>query len=87
MKKHIEIFKSSVIDDTDGTVTPTATNNYMEAFVRNGGRQEDFNKAMLNAMTTANTPRANQIAETLKGPYADRMKSLMGGKVEDFEDQ
>ena len=87
MKKATEIFKTSVIGDTTGEVTPTATTNYMEAFVRNGGRQEDFNKAVLNAMTTSNTPRANQITETLKGPYAERMKSLMGGQIEDFADQ
>ena len=44
----------------------------------------DFNKNMLNAMTQANTPKANLIIQSTKGPWADHMKSLMGGKLADL---
>ena len=84
MKAATETFKTTVIGDTTGTSTEKATTDYMAAFVRNGGQAEDFNKQMGNAMTRVNTPRANQIIQTLKGPYAEHMKSLLGGQVEDF---
>ena len=84
MKIATETFKTNVIGDSGGQVAPNAVNNYMTAFVRNGGRQEDFNKNMLNAMTKTNTPKANQIIAQLKGPYADHMKTLMGGQLEDL---
>lgn len=93
MKVATETFKSSVIGKTGavgagaGDIDPTAVHNYMEAFVHNGGRAESFNQNMLNAMTRANTPRANQITGTLKGPYAQHMKDLMGGNVDDFRSQ
>lgn len=87
MKMATETFKTNVIGDTSGQVTEKATHDYMAAFVHNGGRVEQFNQNMLSAMTRVNTPRANQIIQTLKGPYADHMKSLMGGAVEDFQSQ
>ena len=82
MQAATETFKSSVIGG--GTPPEEATKNYMAAFVRNGGRAEDFNKNMLNAMTQANTPKANLIIQSTKGPWADHMKSLMGGKLADL---
>ena len=87
MKAATEAFKTTVIGDTSGQATPAAVHDYMGAFVKNGGRVEQFNQNMLHAMTRVNTPRANQIIGTLKGPYAEHMKSLMGGAVEDFGDQ
>ena len=85
MKEATQTFKTTVMGDTTGDATPAAVNNYMAAFVHNGGRQEDFNKNMLTAMTAVNTPRANKIIESLKGPYAEHMKLMMGGSVEGLD--
>lgn len=87
MKAATEMFKTTVIGDTDGTATPEAVHNYLEAFVKSGGKPESFNKNMLNAITTANTPKANLIMQSLKGPYAEHMKLMMGGTVEDLSGQ
>lgn len=84
MKTATETFKTNVIGNPGGDLDPTVVTDYMKVFVHNGGRQEDFNKNMLNAMTKVNGARANQVIANLKGPYADHMKSLMGGSVEDF---
>jgi hypothetical protein len=85
MKAASELFKTSVINSGDEPVDPGAVQNYMETFVRNGGRQQDFNQNMLGVLTKVNTPKANQIIESLKGPYGAHMKSLMGGKLEELE--
>jgi hypothetical protein len=89
LKTATETFKSSVIGKAGGgeSIDPTVVHDYMAAFVRNGGRVESFNQNMLNTMTRTSTPRANQIIGALKGPYAEHMKSLMGGSVEDFRSQ
>lgn len=86
MKSATEKFKTHVIGAQDGQVEPEVINSYMESFVRNGGRQEQFNQTMLSAMTKVNTPKANQIINNLKGPYAEHMKLLMGGSVQGLED-
>lgn len=80
-----ETFKTSVIGDPSGQVDEKVVHNYMNEFVHNGGQAQDFNKNMLNAITKVNTPRANQIMATLKGPYAEHMKTLMGGTLEDLQ--
>lgn len=86
MKAATETFKSSTIG-VEGIPEQGAVENYMEAFVRNGGRAEDFNKNMLHAMTQSNTPRANQIIQSLKtSSRSEHMKLMMGGKVADLND-
>jgi hypothetical protein len=85
MKFAAETFKTNVIGDTSGQVTQEATQNYMKAFVHNGGRVEDFNKNMMGIITKVNTPRANQIMATMKGPYGQSMKELMGGKLSELD--
>jgi hypothetical protein len=84
MKAATETFKTTVIGDKNGSATPVAVNNYLDAFVRAGGTREAFNQQMLNTMTRVNTPRANQIISSLKGPYAEHMKGLMNGPVEEL---
>jgi hypothetical protein len=76
-------FRTNVI----GGQSPTqgVVENYMREFVNAGGRQEDFNKHMLNVMTKVDTPKANEIIRALKGPYGQRMQALMGGSVADFD--
>ena len=84
LKTAQEAFKTNVIGDPNAQPTQNATNDYMNAFVHNGGNAQDFNKQVLKIMTTVNTPRANLISQSLKGPYADHMKSLMNGNVADL---
>jgi len=85
MKPATEAFKTTVIGDVNGTATPAALHNYMAEFVHNGGKPEQFNQNVGNILTKVNVPRANQIMASLKGPYADHMKSLMGATVEDLQ--
>lgn len=85
MKAATERFKSSVIGSPDAAIDPEVVNGYLESYVSAGGRAEDFNKTMLNAITKANTPKANQVMESLRGPYAEHMKLMMGGSVQELD--
>lgn len=85
MKSATEKFKTNVIGAKDDVATTDEIHSYMDAFVSGGGRQEDFNRAMLQALTRVNTPRANHMIATLKGSYAESMKQLMGGGVEELD--
>lgn len=86
MRSVTEQFKTNVIGDPTGTVAPQAVENYMAAFVHRGGRAEDFNKTMLHALTQVNTPRANQVMNSLRNsPNVEQLKILMNGKVADLE--
>jgi hypothetical protein len=84
MSAATETFKTSVIGAKGGSVDPLAVQDYMAAFVHNGGRQQDFNASMTHTLMTVNTAAANKVITNLKGPYADHMKSLMNGKVTDL---
>jgi hypothetical protein len=81
-----EAFKTNLIGTKNGTPTEDAVHSYMEEFVKNGGRKEQFNKTLLTAMTRVNTPRANEVIKTLKGSYSQSMKDLMGGGVQELEE-
>ena len=87
MKAATETFKTHVTGDMTGNVTPLAVNHYLNQYVAYGGRADDFNKNMLKVLTEVNTPRANAITNSLKGPYAERMKELMGGQIADLDSQ
>jgi hypothetical protein len=82
MKSAAEKFKTNVIDNPNPE--PKAIDSYMESFVHNGGRAEDFNKTMMKSIVQANTPRANMIMQNLRGPYAEHMKSLMSGSLQEL---
>ena len=84
MRAATEAFKTNVVGNANPDLgnIQSGVNDYMAAFVKNGGRADDFNKQMLNMITKANTPRANAVINSLKGPYAEQMKELMGGNVE-----
>jgi len=86
MNAATEAFKTNVIGNPNAAPADVGNgvNNYMAAFVHNGGSMQDFNKQMLNMTTRANTPRANQVIQSLKGPYPEHMKMMMGGSVEDL---
>lgn len=87
MQLATETFKTTVVGDVNGTATDSAVHNYMGDFVKNGGRAEEFNKNMLNSMTTVNTPTANKIIDAMKGAKSIQMKNLMGGRVEELQGQ
>ncbi len=82
LKAATETFKTSII----GNKAPVddAVKSYLEAWVKNGGRVQDFNKAILTSITKANTPRANEVIRSLKGPYGQHMQNMLGGKLADF---
>jgi len=82
-KAATETFKTSVIDKQ--TPTEDAVKSYLNAWIKNGGRQEEFNKATLNAIMKANTPRANEVMRQFNTPYAQRMYKIMNGNLETFD--
>lgn len=55
--------------------------NFAEKYVSAGGRQENFNKWVLNLYKKASTPQANDIMAQLNSPRAKRMQELMGGRI------
>ena len=85
MKAATEAFKTTVIGNKSAELNEVDVHNYMEAFVKHGGTQPEFNKNMLNALSRANTPRANQVIATMKGSYSESMKNLMGGSVQELD--
>jgi hypothetical protein len=85
MKGITETFKSHVTGNPNGPIDPAAVTTYMEGWVKNGGRAEDFNKNLLNVLTKTNTPKANQVMNSLRGPYAEHMKMMMGGSVQELD--
>ena len=55
--------------------------DFAERYVSAGGRQENFNKWILQLYKHATTPQANEIMNQLNSPRAKRMQELMGGRV------
>lgn len=45
-----------------------------------GGKQENFNKYLMLQFKTSNTSKANDLAESLKNPYSQKMQQIMGGR-------
>ena len=85
MKAATETFKSHIIGNKGSALDQDAVHSYLDSYVSAGGRAEDFNKSVLNAITKANTPRANQVMQSLNGPYAQHMKTMMGGSVQELD--
>ena len=54
---------------------------FMDGYVRSGGKQEEFNRWYVAQIKAMNTPRANKVAEKMNSPYAAYMQSLMGGRL------
>jgi hypothetical protein len=69
--------KSSVIGG--GVPSADQMNTFSEKYASLGGKQKNFNKYMLLQMKTANTTKANEIANNLKNPYSTKMQEIMGG--------
>lgn len=54
---------------------------FMDGYVRSGGKQEEFNRWYVAQIKAMNTPQANKVAEKMNSPYAAYMQSLMGGRL------
>jgi hypothetical protein len=63
-----------------GTLTPQSINSYVGDFVQAGEKQQNFAKWVNSVMVKANNEQRQLISSTLKGPYAYKMQTIMGGK-------
>lgn len=65
-----------------GGNNPTADQviNFSKEYAKIGGKSTQFNKFMLTAMKSANTPKANLISSALKNPMSQSMQQVMGGE-------
>jgi hypothetical protein len=48
-------------------------------YAKDGGKQQNFNKWMLNEMKNANMNEAQKITAQLQNPFAKKVQVLMGG--------
>jgi hypothetical protein len=53
--------------------------SFADQYARNGGRQINFNRFMVNEIKAAQVSEAEKLAQNLKSPYSQRMQTLMGG--------
>lgn len=53
--------------------------NFAQQYASIGGKQQNFNKFMMNEIKSANTSQANKIMEALHNPYSQKMQQIMGG--------
>lgn len=81
-----EVMKSQVIGGHP--ITEDMTHKFLADYVHAGGKQENWNKYMLDIYKKANTSQANDIAKHLNTPYGKSMQELMGGRyLKDFTNQ
>lgn len=52
---------------------------FAQEYARTGGKQQNFNKWMMNEMKAANTSQAQKITQQLQNPFAQKVQVLMGG--------
>ena len=64
-----------------GTPSDTQMNTFMQNYAKIGGKQEEFSKWYVQLMRAASTPQANKIMNSTKGPGAEYMQSIMGGRM------
>ena len=60
---------------------PDQIAKFAEKYAAAGGKQQNFNKFMINEIKNANVSNANKIMENLKSPYAQKMQQIMGGNI------
>jgi hypothetical protein len=75
-----ERVKTTLIQDE--TNTSEQVNQFAEKYVSLGGKQADFNKWMMQLYKNANVSQSEQLANSLKNPFAYKMQLLMGGEDE-----
>ena len=52
---------------------------FASGYAASGGKQQNFNKWVLNEMKSANTNEAQKITRQLQNPFAQKVQVLMGG--------
>jgi hypothetical protein len=72
-----ETIKTTMIKDE--SATPEQIQGFAEKYAALGGKQDGFNKHMMNLFRNANVPQAQQIELGLKTPFSHKLQLLMGG--------
>lgn len=62
-----------------GEITSDQIGQFAARYAAAGGKQQNFNKYMLNEIKAANTNRANAVMMHLKSPMSQKMQEIMGG--------
>lgn len=53
--------------------------NFAYTYAKNGGKQDQFNKFILNEIKSANSNQAEKIVRQLNNPFVQKVQILMGG--------
>lgn len=62
-----------------GEIDPEQISKFAAGYAAAGGKQQNFNKYMINEIKSANTNKANAIMNNLKSPTSQKMQQIMGG--------
>ena len=69
----------------DEVPTDEELDDFMLRYTRSGGRVENFNRAMQQWSRDASVSVVNQMAAKMGTPYAEKLRSIMGGEMlEDY---
>ena len=69
----------------DEVPTDEELDDFMLRYTRSGGRGENFNRAMQQWSRDASVSVVNQMAAKMGTPYAEKLRSIMGGEMlEDY---
>lgn len=77
MDKLAQAIKVSGIGGAE--IDPEQVSTFAAKYAASGGKQQNFNKYMLNEIKAANTNKANAIMNNLKSPMGYKMQQIMGG--------
>lgn len=77
----VEAVKTSGIQGQTGD--PDQMSRFAAEYAATGGKQVNFNKFVMNAYKTANTPQSEVIMKQLANPFTQKMQVLMGGRSSD----
>lgn len=73
-----ERVKSTLIQGNDPS--PEQIESFAARYAELGGKQEGFNKWMMEMYKSANTSQAQKLQESLSNPYTYKVQLLMGGE-------
>jgi len=78
-----EVIKTTLI--AGGKPSTKQIEDFAEQYAALGGKQQEFNKWMLQLYKTANTSQANKLQKDLNSPFSQSMQRIMGGyELKDF---
>ena len=81
MKGLGEVVKTTLIQGNNPSAEQLGA--FAEKYAKLGGKQENFNKFMMNAYKDANVSQAEQLEMNLKHPFNQKIQQLMGGDLPD----